>query len=619
MESLWYHFAELAVQFLKLAGFFVAVILPATWVCVRRIADLSLAARVGIGVSLGFALFVVSAWYAGLWSLDYPVAFWLLQFPVAAWLGRFSEGTRPPLPIGDRLPVRPGGESEVGGRDAGVIGRSSKSWFVFLPLLAGVLLQLYAVQFSELPHGVDSSFHCVVAQRLVDVGHVTRDLWPLEDVKLNYPVGSHLWVAVASRWTGLRIHEVFSQSFAIALFGAGLVVAAWGERLCGTPRHGAAAAFAFVFCSFQASLYPYTWGGLPSLMAMWLGMAALFCVVSLRGPGGFATSALLFAATAMVHHHTMVALLGGAGLVSLVGLVFASSLRDAWRRTLLALASGMAIASVYALPLALRVLDLGRVGILRFTEPFAWPWEHYWIWKDDPFINGLTVVSAAATLGATVLGVAIVWRSAARAPRAMLIGLAVLWMLSFCLLDYGGRLVAHALHRESIQPFTPSRFLFDTHFAVAVFVGAGLERVWVWMRRAAFRYALVSVLACGAIEQIEPRWRPEADDALIPLGRWADRNLPPDALISGSASVWVTYTFHRESASLFVPVSEPVEPNRFRKKKLLLFYAGTQSWSQWRQLLQKPIYIISLSDRGAADLPPLVAAGRYALYDVNND
>src|SRR5207244_4635305 len=135
-------------------------------------------------------------------------------------------------------------------------------WLVPLPLIAGGFVQLYAMHFSELPLGVDPAFHCVVGQRLRDEARVVNNLWPLEDLQLNYPIGTHLWLAVAARWTGLEVHQVFRHSFILGLFGTGLIVAAAAEKLFGSARHAAAASFAFVFGSYQASLFPYPWGGL---------------------------------------------------------------------------------------------------------------------------------------------------------------------------------------------------------------------------------------------------------------------------------------------------------------------------------------------------------------------
>jgi hypothetical protein len=208
-------------------------------------------------------------------------------------------------------------------------------------------------------------------------------------------------------------------------------------------------------------------------------------------------------------------------------------------------------------------------------------------------------------------------KSDARGSRALLLALAACWILCFCVLDYGIRLAARLMSRPASQPFTPSRFLFDAHFVLAILAGGGLVRIWEWLRRPAFRYALVSLLACGAIVQTAPRWRPLLDDSLMPLGRWADRNLPSNALITGVRGVWTTYSFHRESTSFFVPISEPIAPLRARLKNMLANNSSALTWDQWRQRLGKPIYVVGLANQENGDNPPLFVDGRFAIYDVN--
>jgi hypothetical protein len=629
MVALWHHSLELAVQFLTLFAFFAAVVLPAAWVCFRRLSDLSVAARLGMGAAIGFALFVLAAWYIGLASLDYLLVFWLAQFPIAGLLGRM-----PKPAVSDRRQIRHSdsaqqqwdGESSTSNacrKLSPSVDTPSASphrtyrhqWPVVFPLLAGVIVQLYGLQFSILPQGVDASFHCVVAQRQLDAGMVTNTLWPLEDLKLNYPVGSHLWLAVAAKWTGLAIHEVFRHSFAIVLCASALIIAAWAERLYGTAFHGAAASLAFMFCSIHASLFPYTWGGLPSQMAMWLGMAAIFCVVHLSGTVGLAAGALLFAATAMVHHHTMVALLGGTGIIAVLGGIMSQRHRLLCRRLLLSLAAATALAVIYVVPLVTRFSEVGKTGILTYSEPFGWPWDHLWSWPTESIARALTFANAGITVLSLVLGLKIQLKSDARAARTLLLALAACWLIGFCTLDYGSRLVAYCMGRPLGQPFTPSRFLFDAQFVLAILAGGGLVRIWEWLRRPAFRYALVSLLGCGAIVQTAPRWEPFLDDLLIPLGKWADSNLPANALVTGTRGVWVTYIFHRESTSLFIPISEPVAPQRTRLKDMLANRSSSQTWHQWRQRLGKPIYVVGLVDNEKG--PPLFVSSPFAIYDMN--
>ena len=573
------HVLELTSQFAKLFAFYVIVVLPANWVALRRLSDESIFARLALGTAAGFGLFVVSAWYVGWWSFDYLIGFWLLEALAAGWLGRKSNSSRA---AGEGPWFR------------------HKAWLLSVPLLACALIQLYALQFSELPLGVDSSFHCAIGRRLLDAGQATMDMSPLEQMRLNYPIGSHLWLAVAAHWTGLEVHQVFRHSFPIGMMATALVIASWAQRLFGEPSHGIGAATAFLTCTYQASLLPYTWGGLPSLLAMSQGIAALYCAAFLGHRAGLILATLLLGTTAMIHHHTMVALWGGAGAVAVFLTMVSGSSRAAARCLVLAIGGGVLVASIYVGPLILRAGRIGETSVLRFSEEFHWPWGHLWSWGP-----GLLVTTGIGLVASS--------RTESRFGRRLLVGLIVIWLLAFCVLDYGIRLLARYTGTVSNQPFTPSRFLFDAQIAMAVFSGFGLVRLWDWLSRPGFRYALIVGLSCWAIWQVEGNWGPVGSDALLPLGKWAQFNLPNNALITGSSSPWVTYVFDRESTSLFIPISELPDPERNRLKLELLYNPWRFGWSRWRQMLGKPIYLITLKN---PDREPLFVSGDLAIYEA---
>jgi hypothetical protein len=586
MQETLQHFAELVAQFFKVLLFFTAMVAPATWVCLRRLPDRSIVGRLAIGVTLGFSLFVVEAWYVGLWSLDWLVGLWVGHYVVATWLGRRSANN----------------PASVHGVESGSYDRrGSRYWRILLPLVAAIVLQLYSLQFSQLPPGVDSSFHCVVAQRQLDAGRAMMDLWPLEELKLNYPIGSHLWLAVAARWTGLEVHEVFRHTFALALCGAALCVGAWTEKLFGLAGHAVAGAYAFVFLSHEASFFPYTWGGLPSALAMWQGLAAWYCLFHVAGRGGLATGSLLLAGVAMTHHHTMVALLGGTAVLAALGFTFSRVQRPECTRLLFALLGAAAVAGIYLVPLARRVGELGGTGTLTYQEPFAWPWEQVWHWGP-----GLLVTLC--------VGLMIRCLSDTRESRWFLLGIAAFWLICFAALDYGGREFSRWYDGKPATPFTPSRFLFDVQFVAAVFAGGGLWRMWQWLRRPAFQFAVTAGFACLGVWQTEPRWNTIPSDTLLPVGTWARTHLPDDALVTGLPNHWLTYVCRRESTSMFIPISEPVPARRRALKEVLLQMPHRFSAEQWRSQLGKPVYVIGSAMDGRWG-EPLFVAGPLAIYD----
>lgn len=589
MDEPLQHLGELGLQFFKVLLFFAVMVLPTTWVCLRRLPDRSIVGRLAIGVTVGFGLFVVEAWCVGLWSLDWLIAFWLAHYVVATWLG---------------MRQARGAAAAAASLPASAERSRLQYWLVLLPLAAAAVLQLYALQFSRLPPGVDSSFHCVVAQRQLDAGRTTMDLWPLEYLKLNYPIGSHLWLAVAARWTGLEVHEVFRHSFALALCGAALCVGAWTEKMFGSPGHATAGTFAFVFVSYQASFFPYTWGGLPSALAMWQGLAAWYCLFHIAGRGGLAASMLLFGSAAMTHHHTMVALLGASGLVAAAGYLYRREHRAACRRILLALVGGAAIASIYLVPLVARVNEVNNTGMLSYSEDFAWPWEHLWNWGPALLI-ALAVALATPSMPEF------------RSARWFLMSIAIVWLVCFVALDYACGELSLWVYGKRATPFTPSRFLFDVQFVAAIFAGGGLWRIWQWLRRPAFRYALVAGVACWGIWRTEPLREALPSDMLLTVGAWARSNLPDDALVTGPPNYWLTYLCRRESTSLFIPISEPVKSHRRDVKGVLLLEPHRLSAEQWRALLGKSIYVIGSVWDESWGVEPVFVDEPVAMFDIN--
>jgi hypothetical protein len=268
----------------------------------------------------------------------------------------------------------------------------------------------------------------------------------------------------------------------------------------------------------------------------------------------------------------------------------------------LALAGAGVVAAGYMVPLALRATRVRETAVLDFVEPFSWPWQHVWSWGP-----GLVLVA--------VIGLRAATEPAARGPRRFLIGLAAVWLTAFLALDYGSRLITHWLGGEGVTPFTPSRFLLDLQLVFAIFGGAGLVDACRRLRSKPVRWLFVLGVAVWAMWQVAPRWTPVYSDSFLPIGRWADANLPSDALITGATTPWITYAFHRESTSLFVPISEPVSPRR-RLKDQLVNTLGDEPWPEWRERLGRPIYAVGLPGETSWGRPPLVVFRTLAIFEL---
>jgi hypothetical protein len=571
--------AAIATQFATLLAFVVVVVLPAVTVAVCLLDALPVLHRVALGAATGYGMFVIALAWIGSWSLDGAWAVWFAQAIGAVWVLVRA--------------VRRCGPWQV--------SWTPSAFVVLLPLLAGGAVHLYSLRLSELPQGVDPAFHCVVAQRQIDAGRATQDMRPLEDLTLNYPIGAHLWLAVASRWTGLPVHAVFRHSFVWAIVGAGLCVAAWAERLFGSRSHAVAASFAFVFGSFQASLFPYTWGGLPSALAMCLAVAGLYAACAVPGPAGVAIAAVLIGAMTLVHHHTMIAMLGALAIAT--GALAIRGGRATAMRLAATAVGGAALAAIYVVPLLGRVGEVRGTGMIEYAEPFAWPWEHAWSWGPGLVVTALTGFAAAVPPDQ-------------RPARRLLLLVMAVWLAVFVALDYGGR-AGLLMRGVSSTPFTPSRFLFDVQFILAIFAGAGIVQWRRWLRSRALTGLALAAMACWAVWATTSRLNRLDADMLVGIGRWIDRNLPRDSVVLTPNSAWLTYVCHRETASLFIPISEPgSSPRRMMKQGLLRFSPNTR-WSAVRQQLGKRVYAIGAAGADYAD-PPLHVIGPLAVVELKD-
>jgi hypothetical protein len=81
----------------------------------------------------------------------------------------------------------------------------------WLIVLLGIVLtvRLAATRWEVLPLGWDSSFHLILAKKILLTHGMISDWLPFENARLNYPVGSHVLLAEFSFLTGLPIHTVF--------------------------------------------------------------------------------------------------------------------------------------------------------------------------------------------------------------------------------------------------------------------------------------------------------------------------------------------------------------------------------------------------------------------------
>ena len=431
--------------------------------------------------------------------------------------------------------------------------RSPRTSFVPSPasmILAIVLALVASSRFGAtfldvLPPGWDSCFHLILAKKLALAGRMVTDWEPFENISLNYPLGSHVLVAITAAIARIPLHTAFKLLMpAFGVLTTALIFL-FGSRVSGREEVGAFSALAYGLWAVYGSIDYYRWGGLPNAIAMAFLVAVL--VLLCTSPPDRRRSALaciLLVSIALTHHHVM--LVAGFVLLALAGVLAVSGHKDRAVRGLVVPLIGAAIlGSFYFVPYALKATTLGSTGVLTFDELLFTPAKIV--------LSFGIVLSAAAGLG--------VWQTL-RSPIASaeirtLHVVAVSLLLLFVGFEYVYRLISWARTGTGYVAFTPSRFLADLAYMLSVY--AGIAVVWTKDRfqvRTATATAACLALALTTI----PAWkaRDGAGDP-VPLFRafqWIESHTPPDALVL-NRHPWAVYGTWRRCRSTPIPISEP--------------------------------------------------------------
>jgi len=416
----------------------------------------------------------------------------------------------------------------------------------------------------ELPPGWDPTFHLVLARKILTTAHAIHDWAPFEDIALNYPTGSHTLVAVFAAATRLPLHTVFN--WLEPLLGT-LTVAAVFLFAAATTRNREVARYAAAAYGLLANwggLDYYRWGGLPNLTAMVLLLGAL--TLAAEAPPFPRSNQVLFggfvASMALAHHHVMLA--AGAILIVLLAADTIGGVRERRRGVVFGLVVAALLSAAFLIPYALKIWDIGKTSALDVENPIALA---DWL----PYLG-----PALVWLAAGGILVAATSRAATR-PNGVAWSMLAALFGAFIVLEYVVRgLTAHG-RGPGVLAFTPSRFLTDGVYVLAVFAGWG---VW-WVRshlrfRSAAALALTVVLLLGLTQS--SRWRhlftiPTVPAPMWEAYTWVDAHTPPDTLVLARGR-WSVYGTWRRTLETSVPASEPSVADTAKQRMMQELLAG---------------------------------------------
>ncbi|MGO8946954.1 MAG: hypothetical protein ACLQUY_04680 [Ktedonobacterales bacterium] len=369
-----------------------------------------------------------------------------------------------------------------------------RRYTVQLALVLGAMLvpRVIPLFIDTVPQGWDSSFHSLLASTTVATGRLPT--WaPYEPIPLNYPYGTHLVIAALALLSGIAPDAVFSALLSVVVpLLTGLALYTLTRRALRRHDIAIGAVIAYGLLGNWGSLDYTRWGGLPNA----LGFALLLVFLLIFFAPSFAAyriivGGIVLGSIPLAHNHVM--LTAGLVLGTYAGFLILCSLgagrqgsadgqigevaaRQTLQRLVLTSLVALAASGFYVVPLVLRAGELQDTSVLRLIEtvegfPFA---DNGWVLWGLALLGVLMLY--ASSFGYTQ--VRRVGRGGAREARAFVaIALGTL-AVAFCLGYYGYRTYALHVYHQPYTAFTPSRFLTDMTYFLAIFAGIPLAALW---------------------------------------------------------------------------------------------------------------------------------------------
>lgn len=535
--------------------------------------------------------------------------------------------------------------------------RRETLWFIALAA-ASVIVCALPLAWQTVPDGWDPSFHSLLATSIINTGKLPA--WrPFEPISSNYPYGAHVAMAEISLLTGLQPDQVFAALLnVVAPALAALQIYTLARRMW---RHGSAAlgaVAAYGLLGYFNSVDYGAWGGLPNALGLILTLAAL---EPFFAPGyrwrRMTVAAVLFSAMPLTHHHVAlsVGLVFGVyifALLIILALRRPASLRAPARARRSARAYLLRLASVTALALALASYSfipyvlrgartLGDTTIFTDLHEYSgWPFDK----------NGV-VLWIMALMGATLALWWLWWRvsvagtSRGQRLHAMLQQLyprrgsghaqlfSFLALATFAVAFIIGQFVFHdvvwALYHKNETALTPTRFLSNMTYFLALYAGPALAWLWnvgqrtpvagklalprIWLRPVT-RAVLVALTLGVAIESLFASGQVGAAAGQLAPGemsayRWVRMNTPTNTLVVAldtQDNRWAPYLTQREAYYTPLPTSEDSAGYPAQKRQLLQWallalrsqprlsvLGAASAGPAWGNISQRPLVFIS--------------------------
>ena len=451
---------------------------------------------------------------------------------------------------------------------------STGGHYLWIILLLVLISRAIPTFFNELPLGLtDPPFHTLIAQKILLTGRIPVDWQPFEAVRLHYPVGIHILIAEIAKFTHIPVHIVFKMLFPVLGVGGALSLFSVARVISRRTDVAVYSALAYSFLAVWGSIDYYRWGGMPNLVGMLflLGLADLLLG---GGPGAFPAFGFLLASLALTHHHSVLCaaiLFGGYAILRLAS-------RREWgdvpRRAFFELVVAGALAAPFLIPYVAGAMgEVGKTSVFKFYEPLLPIWQclRYLGW---PF-------SALGVAGAVLAG-----RRMKDARGVFLLFWIASFFSVFVIFEYVYRFAVYLANGGFYAALTPSRFLTDLAYPLAIAAGIVLARLACRLRPVpSFAVILVAALAWSVAPIRGQAKRVDVDAAAF---RWLGANAEANALVVTNVP-WASYLTWRETTYTPLPASEARNNDYVVYKRDVL----TQDWGKafgFQRETGRPLY-----------------------------
>ncbi len=569
----------------------IALLLPWVVLSAACLRERSIPQRIMLGFAGGLAATVTLGYLLAMAGMLHRFSYayllvWLVSVVAMVRFARHSGASQD----ADRDSTAGPSRSPLGGTGA---------WFAF-SILAIAVSQAIPTFSTDAPIGWDPAFHAILAKKILDTGALATDWRPFEAIAVNYPLGMHVFIALASAWSGQQVHQAFQALHMVIQIPAAVLIYLLSLKVFDDRKAAVFAMLAYaLLCSFGSFTSYYQWGGLPTEIAFLLFLGLIWSCLATEGWKYRACEVLLFGSLILVHH--LSALIVTAVLAFYVLMkVIDRHLDDLARRIIWLFPLTLVAYGFFIVPYALRSTELAGTHALRFY--------------DEPLITFLDIVKSLgyAATGLGILGLLLSLRRPSDRNGTVLLCWFTSLVFSFCFLGYGYRFVANVFLCEDFTAFTPSRFYTVLSYPLAIYAGYALAFVctrledtissWRGPRlagKAAFA-ALVGCILTSAVPDIRALSAHRAFAPSMPeLASHITAKTPDDAFIIYQQSIgpraWVPYLTWRPTIYTPIPASE----DRQAVAEKTEFFSTSRDLGQIRSWLEQRRFQGFLFDKNA--------------------